>query len=129
MSARRKMVPVTTGIHAPEFLITNWSGIEKACKFKSELPDAARTDIAEATRRFLWLENMEAKAIPSAGKKNELFEIAKDARRLRLKLEPLKQAASVPIAETIKIDYDSSFQTLHRLGRQFEGTDTLRSIK
>lgn len=127
MPARRKTVPVTTGVRSPDFSIRNWARVEAACKFKSKL-EASHADINAATRRFVWLGRMEAKAISSDKKQDELFEISEDAKRLRLKLEPLKKAVSVQTAETIKIDFDSSFQTIHRLGQQFEGTHTFRSI-
>jgi hypothetical protein len=129
MSARRKTVPVTTGIQRPRFRITKWPEIVRACKFKSKLRKAARAEIEVATRHFLWLEGMEAKAIPSAKKKNELFAVADAAKRLRTKLAPLKAAAvTVTTEETIQ-NFDSGFQSLHRLSRYFEGTDTFRAIK
>jgi hypothetical protein len=135
MAARRKTVPVTTGIHPPEFAITNWSEIEKACKFKSKLPEAAQTHIKEATRRFLWRQTMEAEAIPLADQKSDLLEIAEATEKLRLHLKPLKDAVAVSIPtdeqieEGLDREKDRGFQIMHRLERYFDEVTSSRPIK
>lgn len=151
MPARRKTVPVTTGIHPPEFFIRNWPEIEEACKFKSEVPEAAQTDIEGATRRFLLLQKMEAEAILLADQKSDLFEIAKATERLQMHLKPLRDAIAVSIPtdteieegldrekkqikddlsrEKIKKDLDRGFQIMHRLERCFDEVTSSRPIK
>jgi hypothetical protein len=128
MSARRKTVSVTTGISTPKFSIENWALIEAACKFKTKFEETVRADINDATRRFLWLGAMEAKAIPSNKVQDELFDIASDAKRLRLRLEPLTKAVSPQKTKFDLIHFDYSFRIIHRLGRHFDGTQTFRSI-
>jgi hypothetical protein len=144
MSAKRKTVPVTTGIHPPDFKITNWPDIERACRFKARLPKASRAEIERATRRFLWLEKMEAQALPFAPQKEALLDIAQDAKRLRLKLTPLRNAIFVPLAIDIMIEedrdrgifhqpresnLDEGFQILHRLNRQRTESQPARQRK
>jgi hypothetical protein len=157
MPAKRKTVPVTTGIHPSEFLIKNWPEIEdwpeieKACKFKSMLPAAAPADLKEATRRFLLLQKMEAEAIPLADLKSDLFEIAKATEEFRLHLTPLRAAVGVSIPtdkqideglkrekkqikddliqEKIKKDLDRGFQIMHRLERCFNEVASSQPIK
>ena len=150
MSARRKTVPVTIGICAPEFLITSWPAIEKVCKFRTELPKAARDDIQEKTRLYLWLQKMKAEAIPLANQVSDFKKIAKATEELRQRLAPLRDAVAMSIPsdknikealnrntqaskdahrEKLRRDLDRSLQIMHRLEPCFDEVTTFRSFK
>ena len=150
MARRRKTVPVTTGIDAPEFEIPNWEAIEESCRFKIKFSQAKKDSIKEATRRYLWLQESETKAQSLVGQKSDLEKIATVTRELRRRLKPLSDAVAVSIPsdeaiqnatkrsdrdtqkahrEAFERDLDRGFQMLQRLDRYFHEATSFRSAK